>query len=413
MAVAGLTRYDTLVSVRATAMKKRSRAGSKQAKARARTASKRRSAPKAVTRRGSAPAREAEVGRLTRELDEAREQQTATSEVLQVISRFPGDVQPVFAALLEKAVRICDATCGNIFRYDGDALHLIAAHNTPPAFVKVRAGSPHRPSPNGPLDRTLKTRKVVHVADVAAEKNYTEQRHPAIVEAVELGGVRTILFVPLLKGDDRIGVFFLQRHEVRPFTDKQIALVENFAAQAVIAIENARLLGELRQSLERQTATADVLKVINRSTFDLQPVLDTLVGTAARLCGADMASIATRDGEVYRVKANFALYPEWSALVRTLSFRPGRDTVTGRTLLERKTVQIADITTDPEYALAAASSVGKIRTIIGVPLLREDDPIGVMQLARSRIEPFTERQIELVRTFADHRYRDRECAVAE
>ena len=244
-------------------------------------------------------------------------------------------------------------------------------------------------------------RTVAHINDVTAEEVYLAQRDPIAMSAVALGGIRTLLGVPLLNKGQMIGAFFLSRQEVRPFTEKQIALVQNFADQAVIAIENARLLNELRQSLKQQTATADVLKVISRSTFDLQPVLDALVETAAKLCAADMASIATRDGEVYRVKANYALNPEWNALVRTLSFRPGRDTVTGRTLLERQTVQIADITTDPEYALSAAASVGKIRTVIGVPLLREGDPMGVMQLARSQNEPFTERQIELIRTFAD------------
>ena len=337
----------------------------------------------------------------TADLTEALEQQTATSEVLQVISSSPGDLEPVFATMLKNAVRICDATFGNIYRWDGEALHIVATHNTPTAFAEDRRRSPYRPYPQSPIGRMVADKTVVHISDITAEEVYVAQHDPVAVSAVALGGIRTLLGVPLLNKGEMIGAFFLSRQEVRLFTDKQIALVTNFSTQAVIAIENARLLNELRQSLQQQTATADVLKVISRSTFDLQMVLDTLVETAAKLCAADMASIATREAEVYRVKANYALNPDWNALVRTLSFRRGRDTVTGRALLERQTVQIADITTDPEYALSAAASVGKIRTVIGVPLLREGDPTGVMQLARSRNEPFSQRQIELIRTFAD------------
>jgi GAF domain-containing protein len=243
----------------------------------------------------------------TTDLTEALEQQTATSEVLQVISGSPGDLQPVFAAMLENAVRICGATFGNIFRWNGDAFHLMAAHKTPPAFAKARKLSPIRPSPTTLFGRLVATKSLVHTANLAAEKQYVEERRPSYVEAVEPGGIRAFLAVPMLKDDELIGAIGLFRQEVRPFTDKQVALVQNFAAQAVIAIENARLLNELRQrttelteALEQQTATSDVLQVISSSPGDVEPVFAAMLENASRICDANFGNIFRWDGDAQR-----------------------------------------------------------------------------------------------------------------
>jgi GAF domain-containing protein len=345
----------------------------------------------------------------TRDLQESLEYQTATSDVLKVISRSTFDLQPVLDTLAETAARLCDAGYGAIYRRDGEVYRIATAVAFSPetkeaarkfrAFVEQHPLLPNRGSITG---RVALERRAVHVPDTASDPEYM------LGEATTLGNLRTQLGVPLLREGEPIGVIALARQRVEPFTERQVGLVQTFADQAVIAIENARLLNELQdrtrdlqESLEYQTATSDVLKVISRSTFDLQPVLDTLVETAARLCDAEMGHIAKRDGGVYRVASTFAFSPEWDAAVRRLTFEPGRDSIVGRTLLAREAVQIADLAADPEYALPEVISVGKMRTGLGVPLLREGEPIGVIYLARQRVDPFTDRQIELVRTFAD------------
>ena len=212
----------------------------------------------------SASFQDAEVARLTRELHEAREQQTATAEVLQAISSFPGDLKPVFSTMVEKAVRICEATFGNIYRWDGENLHLVAANHTPRNFVETRARTGLHPGANDPVGRMIMTKAVVHTGDLAAERDYIERRNPGIIAAVEVGGVRTLLAVPLLNDNKLIGSFHLSRQEVRPFTDKQIEIVSNFAAQAVIAIENARLLQELRERTDQVEAQSQEVVKLNQ-----------------------------------------------------------------------------------------------------------------------------------------------------
>jgi two-component system NtrC family sensor kinase len=358
-------------------------------------------ARKGPTARASTTDFQEEVAALRRELKEAREQQAATSEVLQVISRSPGELARVFKAMLENATRICDASYGVMFLREGKGFRTIATHNLPHAFAEERQQAAFfEPIPIDPLARLAKKKKRVHISDARTETAY-KRGFPPFVAAVELGGVRTLLLTPLLKEGELIGVFAIFRQDVRPFTERQIELADNFAAQAVIAIENARLLNELRESLQQQTATADVLKVISRSTFDLQTVLDTLVESAARLCDADSASIHRTRDEAYPCIASYGLSPEFQQYLRDHPIARGRGSVLGRVVSEGRTIHVPDVLADAEHALVEQRKLGGYRTVLGVPLRREGDVIGLIRLTRNKVQPFTDKQIELVTTFAD------------
>jgi signal transduction histidine kinase len=358
-------------------------------------ARKPRPGPKPARRRAPAPAKLQDLlAQRTRERDEALEQQAATAEVLRVIASSPGELEPVFNAMLANATRICEAKFGTLFRYDGKLAYRVASVGTPATLVEFqKQRGPFTPDPHGYFGRCLRTKAVVHVADELAEPK------PGVAAAH--GGARSTVHVPMLKDNEPIGIIVIYRQEVRPFTDKQIELVQNFAAQAVIAIENTRLLSELRQSLQQQTATADVLKVISRSTFDLQTVLNTLVESACRLCNAGNAFVYQRDGDVYRLGSSFGFAPDYQEYMKRIPVKPDRGTLIGRTALEGKVVHIPDVQNDSEYTWEESRQRGGYRTMLGIPLLREGVPVGVLAMTRPTVEPFADKQIELLTTFAD------------
>ena len=340
-----------------------------------------------------------ELQERNRDLTDALEQQTATSEILEVIASSPTDIQPVFQTILDNGVRLCEAQNGAVFRFDGEVFRAVVANNISAALQAYIESTPIRPGRESALRRVGLEKRTVHIPDMLADPECI------VPEPYKEEGMRTNLAVPLLKENELIGAIAIHRHEVRPFTENQIRLLETFASQAVIAIENVRLFQELKESLEQQTATSEILGVIASSPTDIQPVLDTIAASAAHICGADDAIIRLVEGNVLRLRAHQGSIPSFSQEygAESDSLDRGRDWLPGRAVLDRETIHIHDITAVesefPETAHRARRS--GIRTALTTPLLREGVAIGAILIRRMEVRPFTDKQIALLKTFAD------------
>jgi two-component system, NtrC family, sensor kinase len=335
------------------------------------------------------------IGHLAN-LDDYQRAQAATSEILRVISKAVSDPRPVFDLIAESATKLCGAEVCTVTRFDGEWVQLDAIFGSNSAGIEaLRRTFPMQPSDAGGAARAIHQCAVIQIPDVRTDPHYKIQ------DAALSSGFRALVAVPMLREGRAIGAITVGRADAGLFSDMQVQLLDTFASQAVIAIENTRLLNELRESLQQQTATADVLKVISRSTFDLQTVLDTLTESAAHLCEADMAAIARQKGDAYYLVSVYGYPPDVIEYVKTIPHERGRESAIGRTVLAAKTIHLADVLADPEYKNLDMRQKLGFRTVLGVPLLREGTPIGVISLLRSSVRPFSDKQIELVETFAD------------
>jgi GAF domain-containing protein len=378
------------------------------------TSPKRSNAPRAARRRSPSAAdlqkqldqRTCELAESQRHLAEALDQQTATSEVLAAIARSSGELQSVFNAMLSNATRLCEASYGLMLLCEGDDLRSVAVHGPlPPAFIeRWQPGTLIRADPDLPAVRAAQTRQTVQVADLRATPAYL-RGDPFPVSGADVAGIRTMVAVPMLKDDQPIGVIAIYRREVRAFTDKQIELVTTFCAQAVIAIENARLLNELRESLQQQTATADVLKVISRSPGSLEPVFQAMMENAIRICGAEFGGLFRYDGDAYYTTAHAGMPAKLAERLQHGPFRPGMGTSIGRMTITRQAAQIADLQAEPthedDHGLRGIATDFGVRTILSVPMFKDRELMGAIVIFRQEVRPFTDKQVEVVSNFAN------------